>query len=422
MSFDVLIRIESLTGCCGGSPGPGTVCRLATHPGFRSLLLALIFLGAPTFAATPDPATTATSPSETSEQAAETDEASHEVEKQRYRLLPIPILITEPAIGEGLGVTLALFHPVKPGKQDETRVATPGSITAMSGGRDAPPVVTALAAAYTTNDTWFAGLGHFNNWRRDSIRYAGALALAKVNSTIYLLNRPIAFSMETDMVFQELKFRLGNSDWLLGAGLFYLDAKNRFGTNLPGIGEDDRFALTFKNAGVAAELLYETRDNTMNPTSGQLFELSLWRYDEAIGGSFDYWSWKLKALSFHPLTPKVTLGLRADLTGVDGRPPFFAYPWVSLRGIPALRYQDNQAGAAEIEGRYLLAPRWEISAFAGLGYTSNDNPLFVNPGSIYNFGLGSRYKVFEAHNVWMGIDIARGPEDWNWYIQIGQAW
>jgi len=355
-------------------------------------------------------------------QETETDEQSLESEQKRFRLLPIPILITEPAIGEGLGVTLALFHPVKRGKQQDTRIATPGSMAAMPGGREAPPVVTALAAAYTNNDTWFAGFGHFNNWRRDSIRYAGALAMARINSTIYILNRPLAFRMESGMVYQDLKFRLGGSDWMVGAGLSYLDAKNRFGTGLPGAEEDDRFALTFQNAGVAAKLLYETRDNIMNPTSGKLFELSLWRYDKSIGGSFDYWSWKLKALSFHPLTPKATLGLRAELMGVDGRPPFFSYPWVSLRGVPALRYQDKMVGAAEIEGRYLLAPRWEISAFTGLGYTSDRIPLFDNPGNIYNFGLGSRFKVLEAHNVWMGIDIARGPEDWNWYIQIGQAW
>ena len=107
---------------------------------------------------------------------------------------------------------------------------------------------------------------------------------------------------------------------------------------------------------------------------------------------------------------------------MDGRPPFFAYPWVKLRGIPSLRYQDKIAGTAELEGRYLLAPRLEISAFTGLGYTSDDIPLFDNPNRIYNFGVGTRYKVFDVHNVWVGLDIARGPEEWNWYIQVGHAW
>jgi hypothetical protein len=351
---------------------------------------------------------------------AETDEPKPE--KERFRLLPIPIFITEPAIGEGLGVTLALFHPVKQGKVADERVATPGSIAQMPNSREAPPVVTAAVAAYTSNDTWFAGLGHVNNWRNDSIRYAGALATARVNSSIYLLGRPVSFSMNADIIFQELKFRLGQSDFMLGAGFTYLSASNRFGPGLPDDPTDDRFAVDFRDIALSSKLAYESRDNATNPTSGQLFELGLSRHDQAIGGSYDYWSWNAKALSFHPLAERLTLGLRLEVSGVDGRPPFFAYPYVKLRGIPALRYQDKMAGSAEVEGRYLLAPRWEVSAFAGAGYISAEIPLYDNPDSIYNFGVGGRYKVFVAHNVWMGVDLARGPEDWNWYVQIGQAW
>jgi hypothetical protein len=137
----------------------------------------------------------------------------------------------------------------------------------------------------------------------------------------------------------------------------------------------------------------------MNPTRGVLAELALWRFDTSIGGDYDYWNWKAKALYFHPLSERWTLGLRLDLSGVDGRPPFFAYPFVKLRGIPALRYQDEMAGAAEAEVRYRVAPRWEVTAFAGLGYTSDRIKLFENPGSIYNYGLGGRYNVFQAHNA-----------------------
>ena len=160
----------------------------------------------------------------------------------------------------------------------------------------------------------------------------------------------------------------------------------------------------------------------MNPTKGQLFDLSLWRYDDAIGGDFDYWNAKLKALSFHSLSEKLTLGLRAEVSGIDGNAPFFAVPFVKLRGIPALRYQNKVAGAVEAELRWRLAERWDAAVFGGLGYTSDDIPIFENPDDIYNFGVGARYNVFQAHNVWVGIDIARGPEDTNWYIQVGHPW
>jgi hypothetical protein len=353
------------------------------------------------------------------------ESASQGVERSesgRFRLLPIPIFITEPAIGEGLGVALALFHPVKGGKSPGRRLETPDSIDDMSASREAPPVVTAVAGAYTNNDTWIAGIGHANNWRADSIRYVGGVAGARVNSRVYLLGLPLSFSMDASIIHQKLKFRAGDSDFMIGFAMNYLDADNRFGLRLPDGIEDDPFRLSFRDVGLAGTVSYDTRNNTMNPRTGQLVDFSIWRYDEAIGGNFNYWSAGLKVLGFHSPTERLTLGLRAEFSAVDGSPPFYAFPFVSLRGIPALRYQDEMAGALEAELRYLLAPKWEISAFAGLGYVSDKRPAFENPDSIYNYGLGGRYQVFDSHNVWMGLDIARGPEDWHWYISVGHPW
>jgi len=358
------------------------------------------------------------------EESSEKEEEEKKEEKSRYRLLPIPIFITEPAIGKGLGLALALFHPVKEGKSNDLKLATLESIDDYSAPRSAPPVVTGVAGAYTESDTWFVGVGHSNNWRNDSVRYTGVIAGARVNSQIYIQNLPIDFSMETAFVYQDLKFRIKDSNFMAGFALSYMSADNKFGLGAsdPDFFDDERFAVSFNNVGLAGKIAYETRDNTMNPHSGQIVELSLWRYDEAIGGDYEYWSAKLKALSFHSLTDKFTLGLRLEVSGVDGRVPFFAIPFVSLRGIPALRYQNRIAGAVEMEARYLIRPKWEVSVFGGLGFTSDDYPIFDNTDSIHNFGFGGRYNIFEAHNVWVGLDIARGPEDWNWYIQVGHPW
>jgi hypothetical protein len=209
---------------------------------------------------------------------------------------------------------------------------------------------------------------------------------------------------------------------MIGGSLSYMDADTAFGIGLPDDPEPGRFSSDLRNAGVSALAAYETRDNSMNPRSGRFVEMSLWRYDEALGGDYNYWNAKLKALSFHSLSDKSTLGLRLEVSGVSGDVPFFAVPWVSLRGVPALRYQNKYAGAVEAELRYRLRPRWEVSVFGGFGFTSDEYLVYENPGSIYNFGLGGRYNVFQEHNVWVGLDIARGPEDWNWYLQVGHPW
>lgn len=390
------------------------------------LLLVLLFAAQQLPAAEDEPVASAAKEEKGAEEESAEEEKGKKQAENGYRLLPIPIFITEPAIGKGLGLALALFHPVKEGKADDTKVTTLESLAGYSSPRQAPPVVTGVAGAYTDSQSWMAGVGHSNNWRNDSIRYIGAIIGARVNSQIFVLNRPVDFSMKTAVVYQDLKFRIKDSDFLIGAGLSYMNADNTFGTGLPEpepeSSYEDRFSVEFKNVGLAGKVTYETRDNTMNPRSGQIVELSLWRFDNAIGGDYDYWSAKLKALSFHSLSDKFTLGLRLDVSSVDGRVPFFAVPFVSLRGVPALRYQNKTAGAVEVEGRYLIRPRWEVSVFGGLGFTSDAFPIYDNPDSIYNFGFGGRYNIFEAHNVWVGMDIARGPEDWNWYLQVGHPW
>ena len=146
-------------------------------------------------------------------------EAKRKKTNDGYRILPIPIFITEPAIGNGLGVAVALFHPAKTGAAEAPPIATPASIEEMDDANEAPPVITGAFGAYTENGSWMGGLGHFNNWRNDSIRYTGAVAAADIRSEFYVLNLPLAFKMESVMVYQDVKFRVGGSNVFLGAAL-----------------------------------------------------------------------------------------------------------------------------------------------------------------------------------------------------------
>lgn len=339
-----------------------------------------------------------------------------------YKILPVPIIITEPAIGEGLGVAIALFHPIKAGSGSVPRATTPTSIGQMDNDRSAPPVATGVFGAYTNSGTWAAGIGHTNNWREDRIRYTAALVATEINSEVYVLGRPLKYTLEGGLIYQDAKFRLSDSNYFLGMSFSYLDAKSTFGAGSHDARSSQLFRKDSKNVGLAVRGSYDSRDNTTNPYKGQLVDLSLWRYDDVVGGDHNYWSTKLKALSFHHFHNKFTLGLRLDVSAVDGQPPFYGYPWVNLRGIPAMRYQDERAGAIEMEGRYQLAQKWEVLGFTGLGFTDGDNRIYDNPSDIYNVGMGARYKLLEQHNLWVGLDVARGPEEWNWYIQVGHSW
>jgi hypothetical protein len=68
----------------------------------------------------------------------------------RGRFLPIPIFITEPAVGEGFGLALAYFHRKKELPQ-ERKLASPYSIAHASDEQAPPPTVTGILGAVTNN-------------------------------------------------------------------------------------------------------------------------------------------------------------------------------------------------------------------------------------------------------------------------------
>ena len=76
---------------------------------------------------------------------------------ERDGFLPVPIIITEPAIGYGGGLALVYFHDK------------------LGSRKGSPPSVSAIAGAATENGTWFVGGGHMGIWKNDTLRYTGGL-------------------------------------------------------------------------------------------------------------------------------------------------------------------------------------------------------------------------------------------------------
>ncbi len=41
---------------------------------------------------------------------------------------------------------------------------------------------------------------------------------------------------------------------------------------------------------------------------------------------------------------------------------------------------------------------------------------------MYNYGFGGRYFIARKPGLRLGIDIARGPEEWAFTIVLGSGW
>lgn len=334
-----------------------------------------------------------------------------------FAVLPVPIIITEPAVGEGLGVAAVHFH-------DAPQDAPADGLD--SKGRLMPRSISAVALGATTNDTKFIGGGHFGHYKQDSIRYEGLVGYADVFLDFYgSIDEPneegFSFNSEAVILSQALSFRLGDSDWFAGGVYRLITTDTRFDLHggEPGINPD---ALDSNNAAVAALIRYDSLDNQYTPKAGIVSDLQLARFDEAVGGDFNYNQYTWLNQVHLPLADNWGLGLRLDLDMANGEVPFYAVPFIEIKGIPALRYQGKKIATTEARLNWQLHPRWQLGAFVGAGRAANHANDLSDAPSRVSRGVGFRYLGIKKLGMNMGLDFAKGPEDEVIYISFGTRW
>jgi hypothetical protein len=268
------------------------------------------------------------------------------------------------------------------------------------------------------------GGAHWGYYKQDTIRYEAVLGTADLNlqyyddSAVEGSDNGSHFGVQGFFISQRIAFRLGQSDWFAGAEYNYTDVSTRFdNANLiPELGE---LSFDSTNASLGAVLIYDSLNNTFTPSSGFLTETLFSRYDEAIGGDFNYDSLVTKnQLHFAPFKDW-TAGIRLNGGFVDGDIPFYALPYIELRGIPALRYQGENVLTTELQVNWRFHPRWSAVSFIGAGRTSDDFSDLSNASSEAAGGFGFRYLAVRRLGLNMGLDFAKGPEDEVVYISFG---
>jgi hypothetical protein len=317
---------------------------------------------------------------------------SEEEEAITGGFLPVPIINSEPAIGGlALGVGLLYIREKSSTKDTDNQTGKPGKET-----RKRPPVISGIAGAYSLNDSWLIGVGHRDNWFNDSLRYSGGLGYGSLNLDFYGLGQnelsgdpSIRFNLKSFFLSQDLKYRLFKSDFFLGARYFFLNTDSVFDISsiIPIIPPKQ---VDSKDGSLGPVLQYDTRDNIFTPTHGSRVDISAMFHDSTFGGDFTYQKYDVGGFTWLPVHKKVTLGLRLEGSLSDGDTPFYAVPFIKLRGIPALRYQDDVAVMGEVEARWQVFSRWSILGFVGSGRVAESFSDLDKATSRNTFGAGLR--------------------------------
>jgi hypothetical protein len=331
----------------------------------------------------------------------------------RHGFLPLPIIITEPAVGYGGGAALVFFH------QNQDERAKRREFT--------PPSVSAAFAAATENGTSFGGMGHLGVWRHNTVRFTGGAGAASVNLKYYggedrpRLSDGIAYNIEGWGAFAQVVWRLGKTNVWLGPQLIYMDATTelRGSSSVPAAAD---LQGKVQNSGAGAVLTFDGRDNIFTPTHGLDSSLRVRQHWGDFIEDFDYTEIDGKnRWYFHP-APDWVLAWRLDGSFIIGEAPFYARPAIDQRGIDKSRYQGDAVVTTEFEARYALDPRWSAVTFVGVGRAADSTGDLNDEPSRWSGGVGGRYLIARLLGLQVGVDVARGPEEWAFYIQMGNGW
>ena len=324
-----------------------------------------------------------------------------------YGFVPVVMPITEPAVGYGAAGALVFIDRHVQGLR---------------------PNVLAVGGLGTENGTRGVFGAHLGTWMNGKLRTTAALADMDVNLDFFGLGGDRTGTGGLDYTLSPrggmlgANYKIGESQvWL---GLRYTAVKTEVTLNaanpgLPGIGSGD---FDLQLTALTPSITLDLRDNFFTPIRGWYVDLSVPIFREAFGGDRDFETANLTGIHYRPLSQSLYFSGRATAKTSSEGTPFFLRPYVSLRGVQALRYQGEQAAELEAEVRWQFHSRFSAVGFVGAGMARGNVADNDSDKSVTTGGVGFRYIIARKHGLHMGLDVGFGPDNPVLYVVFGNAW
>ena len=326
--------------------------------------------------------------------------------------LPIPIVITEPAVGYGGGGAGMFLRPRR-------EAGTEGW---------ARPDISAVGAFATENGTKGAFAADASRWMDGRLRTLVGAGTGRVNLDFYGLgpeassvDQKVRYSLDFTGAVGQVNWQLApRSPWAVGLRYVYADVEPKLRDDpvFPGLADETHV----KVSAPTAVLEYDTRDNIFTPTRGVYAETSMLVSRESFGSTDDFERFQQVLMGWTTLPNRVTLGARGNYAWSSSGTPFFLRPFVFLRGVPAMRFQGERTASIEGEGRWQFDDRWSAVAFAGTGVAKTKRESFSATEKVASGGVGFRYKLARKFGMDVGMDVAHSPGTTAVYLVVGNSW
>ena len=324
--------------------------------------------------------------------------------------LPVPIIVTEPAIGYGAGAALLWFRE----SLGERRAQ----------GRLTPPDIFGGVLAATENGTTLAGAFGMVTFAQEYWRWRGFIGRPDVNLDFYGRQHPtkIGYNLE-GWATRRSSFmrRLGESENFVGARWIYLDFDASFDRYAPGAGaRPGGRAITSSGLGVFFE--HDSRDNFFTPRAAGRATVEAMFYSPDIGSDEKYETYRAQVLGYFPMgriSSSAAASTRARRAATCRSTSCRSSRCAAFRSSAT---RTRTSALAEVELRWNVTPRWALVGFLGAGRAWGPAPASrTATRSAPGASASDAWWRGAWASTWASTSRA-GPEETAIYIQAGSAW
>jgi len=397
---------------------------------WRLITILLLSIGTLASAQTEQPDQTRPSPEKKSVMI---DTLDHQLDFSRYLIemhgfIPWPSIISEPALGDfGLAMALVFISP---------------QASARAKANYAFPDITGIAGMWTLNNSWAVAALRQGTFPKAKMRYKIAGGYAPLNVEFYRTinteitgerTRSFLFNLKSSFIITEASKNIWKDKVFLGLNYTFAHTKVDYDLNigdtlqmiidyfqLDTLFDKEKLRSNVGNLGFFAE--WDNRNTIFTPDKGIRFRATATLGRDWLGGDDNYEQIEIFTnVFFQPFKPWVC-GFMANWNMMSDEAPFYMLPYLNMRGLPAAQYQGQHALSFETEQRVDILPRWSVVGFVGTGRTFSTNEYLEDDNWYWAGGAGFRYLIARLFKIRMGVDIARGPERFAYYIVFGHYW
>lgn len=333
-----------------------------------------------------------------------------------HGFVPVPFAFGNPVVGLGGGLGIVFYHPPALKNTDTVDMRRP------------PPSV-GIGGFFTSQSDWGAAGGVYHPWRNDRYRYLGIIGGGQVGLNYFgvrdspFQHNPLDYQFEPVGTLQRVQARIADFPLYVGAEYAYVHTRSTFDSALRLPIELPKHEQKIEIGGLAGSLVYDTRNNFLDATTGVDLSAKVSGFAPWLGGSDGFGRFNASALGYAQPRDMWGFAGRLDLTSAWGSVPFFYVPYIDMRGLQVQKFSGNVTMLGEGEVRMTVLTRWTGIAFAGIGSAAKDWGDLSNARIAGGGGVGFRYLLAKKFGIRSGVDVAVGTGGKPlFYLQNGATW